>query len=256
MKKFLTLVGMTVALTGTMLAHGGGGGYTPPSNDRNDCTDCGDESDVTSEITICAGVRVPICVGVEDGSLEFPCLRRPLNSYFQHATSGWSDAATVNPSSSSDQQAGNTARIIADGDENDTFYIELVGVNGSVVNNGAFVRIRHANTPDQYSTGASNPPANTDESTDNADYMDVRMTYFVTPNGGTNESNPFFSNPTGVVNFASPATQKLVFPNTTPGNYLGTGRLTIWIGGRVETRAGQQRGQYTGAFKVKAFYAQ
>ncbi len=261
MKKFLTLVGMSIALTGAALAHGGGGHHHPPSSNpptsnRNDCTDCGDESDVTTEIQICAGVRVPICVGVEDASLEFPCLRRPLPTYFQHATAGWSYTATVNPASSSDRAAGNTARIIADGDENDTFYIELVGVNGSVVNNGSAVRIRHTNTPDQYSTGAHNPPANTGESTDNADYMDVAMTYHVFPNGGANESNPFFNNPTGVVNFASPATQKLVFPETTPAGYLGTGRLAIWIGGTVSTQAGQQRGTYTGAFKVKAYYAQ
>lgn len=250
MKKFLLLAGMAVALSGTALA------TDPPGQGRNDCTNCGDESDVTDEITICAGVRVPICVGVEDASLEFPCLRRPDGTYFNHASAGWSSSATVNPSSSADQTAGNTARIIADGDENDTFYIELVGVNGSVVNNGSAVRIRHANTPDQYSTGASNPPANVGEGSDNADYMDVSMTYFVTPNGGTNESNPFFNNPTGVVNFATPAVQKLVFPETTPAGYLGTGRLTIWIGGSVATIAGQQRGQYRGAFKVKAFYAQ
>ena len=246
MRKFLTIAGLAVACSGIALAQQG----------RNDCTNCGDESDVTDEITICAGVRVPICVGVEDATIEFPCLRRPTSSYFTHANEGWAAEAGVNPSNATHQTAGNTARIIVDGDENDAFYLELVGVNGSVVNNGSAVRIRHVNTPDQYSTGASNPPANTGESTDNPDYMDVGMRYYVTPNGGTNESNPHFNNPTGVLTFATPATQKLVFPNTTPAGYLGTGRLTVWIGGVVGTLPGQQRGQYRGAFKVKAFYAQ
>ena len=256
MKKFLLIAGFAVAFTGTSFAHGTGNNhnYEPPTNGSNDCEACGDESATSDKITICAGVRVPLVIDMVDNSIEFPCLSRPVGTYLVAPTSTYPDHSTIDPKT----DGVNSAEIKVWGDEEDLVMLSLV----NSVSTGK-VRLFHqepAGPPldAQYSDGGHNGVSGAGETEDNPDWMDVQLSIYVS--AINDESNPTNNNPTSTQTWNATAMGPYVLGNDYPGvgsNTLrGTGGLDVRIGGSVATLAGQQRGQYTGWFKVRADYAQ
>ncbi len=270
MKKFLLLAAMGLVSTSAAFAADG---------PLNNCLDCGDESATSEDITVCAGVRVPICLVVEDGTLTFPCLRRPLASYATHHTDGYSDSSNVNPCDVV-QQASNTAKVRIQGDADDEVFIGILQA-GNVV--GCQLNLQHVNTAAQYSTGPHQlvPGGALTGTGTNPDYLTVTLSACVSQfnNSGTTnrgdvaDQNPLdFPVPVQTTPYAGPSgwavsPGRLAGPNTTVANsftlshndgsgFAGTGGLYVWFGGSVRTQAGQQRGQYGGAFKVYVAYAQ
>ncbi len=266
MKKFLLLAAMGLLVSSSAFAV-----EFPNENGTNNCTACGDESATSTDITVCAGVRVPLCVLVEDNTLTFPCLRRPLTSYATHHTDGWSDTWTIDPSNATQQSLGNTAKIRIQGDADDEVKANIVqGTN--VVGNKIW--LQHTNTGGQFSTGPHALPASGTGT--NPDYLIVTLMTSVTQTtGGPGSQAVDQNNLDGYTTPTTPypgdglagGTGAIVGPNTNvAGSYtlshndgsgfLGTGGLTFYFGGSVATQAGQQRGQYSGNFKVRFDYAQ
>jgi len=260
MKKFLLIAGFAVALTGTAFAGGHGShygdncNYDPPTNGENDCEACGDESATSDKITICAGVRVPLVIDVLDNSIEFPCLSRPYGTYLVPPSQTFPSSADIDPRF--DER--NSAELVVWGDENDLINLTLV----NAVSTGT-IRIFHqepAGPPAdaQYSSGGHNGVFGGGEGEDNPDWMDVKLAIFVS--AVLNEVNPSNNNPTTTQIWNATAMGPYVlgddYPFQVNDQLLGTGGLDVRIGGHVQTMAGQQRGQYTGWFKVRADYAQ
>lgn len=261
MKKFLLLAAMGLLVSSSAFA------VEYPNMTQNDCTNCGDESETSTDITVCAGVRVPLCVLVEDATITFPCLRRPLTSYATHHTDGWASEWTIDPANPSEQANGNTARIRIQGDADDEVKANIVQSTNVVGNQ---IWIQHTNTAGQFSTGPHALPASGSGS--NPDYLIVTLKGLVSQ--ATPGYSPDQNNLDGYGGAVAPypgeaisGSGAFVGPNTTvAGSYTlshndgsgfaGTGGLTVWLGGSVATQAGQQRGQYSGTFKVKFFYAQ
>jgi hypothetical protein len=280
MKKFLLLAAMGLLVTSSAFAV-----EFPNPNGVNSCTACGDESETSTDITVCAGVRVPLCVLVEDATLTFPCLRRPLTSYATHHTDGWASQWTIDPASATQQTAGNTAKIRIQGDADDEVMMQFVQ-GGNVLGNK--INLQHVNTAGQYSAGphqiVPGGPLTYEAgynagNTSNPDYLTVTLSASVSQyNNGTTTTNgdvvdantldapvPAGTTPYGGITYG--AAGEIWGPNTTVAKsftlnhndgsgFLGTGGLHIWFGGSVATQAGQQRGTYMSTFKVKFSYAQ
>jgi hypothetical protein len=243
MKKFLLLAAMG------LLATSGAFAYEDGQDFRHNCADCGDESETSTDITVCAGVRVPLCVLVDDNTITFPCLRRPLTSYATHSTAGWSSQWSIDPSSASQQSMGNTAAIRVQGDADDRIKFKAVGTD---VTNGV-LRIRHTNTIDQFSTGPHNPPTPSGTNS-NPDYLDVTLTAYASQLGVADQNALDASGPNYGPAPIGASFGPLVLSHDDPSSFDGTGALTVWFGGSVSTNPGQQRGQYSGKFAVKFEY--
>ncbi len=135
---------------------------------------------------------------------------------------------------------------------------------------GNKIYVQHTNTSGQFSTGPHALPASGTGT--NPDYLIVTLKGLVTQatsgfSGDQNNLDGYSGSTTPYPSEAISSTGAFIGPNTSvAGSYslshsdgsgfLGTGGLTIFLGGAVAIQAGQQRGQYIGNFKVKFFYAQ
>jgi hypothetical protein len=219
----------------------------------NDCTTCGDEFETTEDIIVCSAVRVPLCVLVDDSSIDFPCLRRPYTSYATHNTQEWLSQWTINPSREQEQLIGNTAKVRIQGDADDRVKFKVVGTD---VINGV-LRLRHINTVNQFSTGPHNPPTPSG-SNSNPDYLDVYLSYSASQLGVADENTldntgPHYGGVDGT--FLGSGSETLVLSHDDPSSFAGTGAIVLWFGGSTATKPGQQRGQYIGKFKILVQYS-
>jgi hypothetical protein len=273
MKKLLLL-----ATLGLLVSSGAFAVEFPNSNGPNSCTACGDESEISTEITVCAGVRVPLCIEVLDATITFPCLRRPLTSYATHHTDGWRSSASIDPCDPGHQAKGNTAKIRIQGDADDEVFIDIVQGLGVA---GHQLYLQHQNTASEFSTGPHKTVVGgvvtTTGSGSNPDYLIVDLQGCVSQqslgSSGTGvldanildcDNTPTNSYPNnGYVGGAggsrlkgpnTPISDSFTLSHNDQSGFAGTGGLFVWFGGNVTTQAGQQRGQYSASFKVKVSY--
>lgn len=220
-----------------------------PQGTNQESTHYGDEGSYSCDAPVVCCVRVPLTIQVEDASITFPCLRRPLSSYATHGNAGYSSEWVIDPSNAGQQSLGNTAKIRVKGDADDRVRLTVEGTDVTA----GVLRLRHVNTVNQYSTGPHNPPTPSGANS-NPDYLDVKLKFYASQVGNPDQNYEDNSGPNYGPAWVGTGYGPMVLSHYDLGGTQGVGGLRIWFGGSVATKPGQQRGLYCGKFKVRLDY--